>query len=321
VADAENLTRAAAILKDGGVVAFPTETVYGLGADASRADAVAKIFALKGRPADHPLIVHIAEAEQLPQWAADLPPSACTLAETFWPGPLTLILRRAPHVPDAVTGGLETVGLRVPAHTLARELLRAFGGGIAAPSANRFGRVSPTTAQHVRDEFGAELPMILDGGRCAVGVESTIVDLSSRAPAILRPGGVTRAQLEAALGCAVPVRAPGTSGVRAPGTLESHYAPRARVLLCEPHDIAARVSALRERNIKIAVLTWQTEPLPDGVIRIDLPADVEGMARELYAALRTSDDHHCAAAVVALPKAEGIGAAIIDRLARAAAAK
>ncbi|HEX7022744.1 MAG TPA: L-threonylcarbamoyladenylate synthase, partial [Trueperaceae bacterium] len=215
---------AADILRAGGLVAFPTETVYGLGADAANPEALAKVFAVKGRPTDHPLIVHLASPEQLDEWAEPVPELALRLVDAFWPGPLTLILRRAPGVLDAVTGGQDTVGLRVPRHPVARELLRAFGGGVAAPSANRFGRISPTTAAHVRADLGERVDAILDGGPSEVGLESTILDLSSREPRILRPGGITAGQLAKVLG-----QAPAVGGVGAPrvsGSLASHYAPR-----------------------------------------------------------------------------------------------
>ena len=211
------------ILRAGGLVAFPTETVYGLGADAENATAVARIFAAKGRPAHHPLIVHFGNVHDLPAWAAEVPALAWRLAEHFWPGPLTMILRRHPRVPDAVTGGLDTVGLRVPSHPVAQALLGMFGGGVAAPSANRFGRVSPTTAEHVRSELGALVDYIIEGGACAVGLESTIVDLSSEAPAILRPGGVTQEALAAVLAQPVPFRAGGK--VRSGENLALEYNP------------------------------------------------------------------------------------------------
>src|SRR5688500_12546066 len=191
------LDRAVEMLRAGGIIALPTETVYGLGADADNEAAVRKVFAAKGRPADHPVIVHLASGAQIDQWATDIPPAARTLADAFWPGPLTIILKRSPRALDVVTGGLDTVGLRVPSHPVAQHLLTRFGGAIAAPSANRFGRVSPTTAEHVRQEFGSAVDLILDGGDCQVGLESTIVDLSSGASAILRPGFVTAEQIEA----------------------------------------------------------------------------------------------------------------------------
>jgi L-threonylcarbamoyladenylate synthase len=305
-------------LRRGDVVALPTETVYGLGADASNPSAVKKIFALKGRPADHPLIVHLYDAAQLPRWAEVIPHTAMQLGAAFWPGPLTLILKKTKSVPLEVTGGLETVGLRVPSHPLAREVLQKFSGGVAAPSANRFGRVSPTTAAHVREEFGAELPLILDGGACDVGVESTIVDLSSEAPAILRPGGITQQQIEEVLKRPVPFRAAGT--VRAPGTLAAHYAPHAKVVLCPLSEVASRVETLRARELQVAVLSWE-RPVTDARYDfVELPSNAEGLARGLYAALREADRRESDAAVVALPEGEGINAAVRDRLMRAAAA-
>lgn len=200
------LDDAVRILRAGGLVAFPTETVYGLGAHAANPAAVRRIFAAKGRPADHPLIVHLAHEEQVSRWAREFPPQARRLAQAFWPGPLTLILKRAAHVIDEVTGGQDTVGLRIPSHPMARALLTAFGDGVAAPSANRFGRISPTTAAHVQEELQGKVDMILDGGPCPVGIESTIVDLSSGKAVLLRPGHVSRAQLEGELGETVQAR-------------------------------------------------------------------------------------------------------------------
>ncbi len=217
------LERAVRILRDGGLVAFPTETVYGLGADAENRDALRRLYAVKRRPAEHPVIVHLARAEQLDDWAVEISPDARTLAAACWPGPLTLVVRRAVRVPDEVTGGLDTVGIRVPGHPLALELLSAFGGGLAAPSANRFGRVSPTTAAAVRDELGDDVSLVLDGGASRVGVESTIVDCSAGPPRVLRVGGVTGGVLRSLLGVEVPIG----GATRAPGTLASHYAPRA----------------------------------------------------------------------------------------------
>ena len=312
------INEAVSALRDGDVVAIPTETVYGLGADASNPTAVKKIFALKGRPADHPLIVHLYDAEQLPRWAEVIPPAARQLSAAFWPGPLTMILKKTAAVPLEVTGGLETVGLRVPSHPVARELLKQFGGGVAAPSANRFGRVSPTTAAHVREEFGEELPLILDGGACEVGVESTIVDLSGDSPAILRHGGITQEELEATLRQAVPFRAAGS--VRAPGTLAAHYAPRAKVVLCAPGEMEARVRTLAARRLAVAVLSWERPQVDVQYNFVELPRDAAGLARGLYAALRKADELECDAALVAMPESAGLGAAVRDRLMRAAAA-
>jgi L-threonylcarbamoyladenylate synthase len=225
--DPANIARAADLLHAGDLVAFPTETVYGLGADATNAAAVAKIFAAKGRPADHPLIVHIPGVSHLGRWARDVPPQAYQLAAAFWPGPLTMILKRQPGVPDLVTGGQDTVGLRIPDHVVARQLLAAFAGGIAAPSANRFGHISPTTAAHVHEELGAAAAFVLDGGPCGIGIESTIVDLSRDRPAVLRPGAITREQLETALGIAPDEGAADNfpDAPRVSGSLAAHYAP------------------------------------------------------------------------------------------------
>src|SRR5262245_5420312 len=231
-----DLAHAVAVLEGGGLVAFPTETVYGLGADASSDAAAARIFAAKGRPRGHPLIVHLAEGARLDDWARDVPETARRLARAAWPGPLTIIVRRGPRVAAAVTGGADTVGLRVPAHPVAQALLRGFGGGIAAPSANRFGRVSPTTADHVAADLGADVDYILDGGPCAVGVESTIIDLSRGRAVLLRPGGLPREAIEPITG---PLDAPDEAAPAAPGTLASHYAPRAEVIAVAPEEVPA----------------------------------------------------------------------------------
>ena len=295
-------------LRAGGVVAFPTETVYGLGADATQPDAVRAIFALKGRPADHPLIAHVLDAAWLDRWGRDVPDLARRFAEAFWPGPLTLVVRRSPEVCEAVTGGLETVGLRAPAHPLAHALLAAVGRPLAAPSANRFGRVSPTSAAHVRDEFGDAVP-VLDGGDCAVGVESTIVDLSAGHPRILRPGGVTADALSEVAGAPVEHSA---LGPRVPGTLPSHYAPAAEVVLVEPDDVT------RWLRDDVGVLACRPVQLPEGTRRIVFD-DPEQAAHGIYRALRTLDAAGCRRIVVVPPKPEGVGVAVRDRLRRAAA--
>lgn len=287
------------VLRSGGLVALPTETVYGLGADASNEAAVRRIFAVKGRPADHPLIVHLADARAMDDWASAVPRAAVVLAEACWPGPLTVIVPRAAHVLDVVTGGRDTVALRVPAHRLTAEVLRRFGGGVAAPSANRFGRVSPTTAEHVRRDLGDAVDLVLDGGPCPVGVESTIVDCSVDPPQVLRPGGIPTEQIAEILAGDV---APASGPSRASGMLASHYAPRC------PVRLAASVA---EMQALVAVE-------PDALV-IGVDTDPVAYARELYTWLRRADDEHRPAVVALLPPAAGLGHAIRDRLVKAAA--
>lgn len=306
---------ALAALRRGEAIGLPTETVYGLAADASRPDAVRRIFALKGRPADHPLIVHIAGADQLERWARDVPEAARTLAAAFWPGPLTLILRKRDDVPDEVTGGQSTVGLRCPAHPLALALLQAFGGGLAAPSANRFGHVSPTAAAHVREEFGAAVPVVLDGGDCAVGIESTIVDLSGGTPRILRPGRITHAQIQALLGDVAEgsdERSP-----RASGTLDAHYAPRTALRLLEREALQAEAAEQQALGRRVAVLAL--DALPAGLAGIALPADPDGYAHGLYAALRSLDARGANLLLAERPPLTPGWLAVNDRLRRSAA--
>lgn len=312
------ITRAAAVLKAGELVAFPTETVYGLGADASSADAVRRIYAAKGRPSNHPLIVHIADAAQLASWARDIPPAAHTLAKTFWPGPLTLVLKRNPRVPDEVTGGQDTVAIRVPSHPVAQALLREFGGGVAAPSANRFGRVSATTAAHVREEFGDTVACVLDGGAADVGIESTIVDCSRVTPSLLRPGWITPQQLEAALGA--PLAAPDAEAPRVSGNLEKHYSPQTSVMLMEGDRVIELAHSLTRQGKSVAVLARTSlRPLLEGLVWVAAQSDAAGYAHDLYAKLRELDQAGCDVILVEqLPdKAEWM--AIRDRLKRAAA--
>ena len=310
------IQEAAAILRRGGLVALPTETVYGLGADAANPAAVARIFAAKGRPADHPVIVHLGNVSQLEQWATDIPDSAYTLAQAFWPGPLTLILKRHASVSDAVTGGQDTIGLRIPGHPIALALLNAFGGGIAAPSANRFGRISPTTAAHVREELGAAVDCILDGGPCQVGIESTIVDLSAEGARVLRPGGISAAALEAVLGHALlPVA--GTTP-RVPGALEVHYAPRTPLKLVAAEDLNATVMTHLQRGERVAVLA-RTGVSPDQRCRWEsMPATATDYAQLLYAKLRALDDLTADIILIEAPPAEAAWQAVLDRLQRAA---
>jgi L-threonylcarbamoyladenylate synthase len=306
---------ALAALRRGDVIGLPTETVYGLAADASRPEAVRRIFALKGRPADHPLIVHIAGANQLDRWAREVPEAARTLAEAFWPGPLTLILRRQPAVPDEVTGGQDTVGLRCPAHPMALALLHEFDGGLAAPSANRFGHVSPTSAAHVHDEFGAAVPVVLDGGECEVGIESTILDLTGPVPRILRPGRITRAQIEAHVGAV----AEGSDELspRASGTLDAHYAPRTALLLLAREALLAEGVQQQALGKRVAVLALGT--LPEGLQGVALPADADGYAHGLYAALRALDAMGANLLLAEKPPQADAWLAVNDRLRRSAA--
>jgi L-threonylcarbamoyladenylate synthase len=313
----DTLSRAVELLRRGGVIALPTETVYGLAANAEDELAVRRVFAIKGRPSTHPLIVHVARAQELSSWASHVPEVAWRLAEAFWPGPLTLVLPRSSRATDAVTGGQDTVALRVPRHPLAREVLEALGGGVAAPSANRFGRVSPTTAEHVRADLGDDVDLVLDGGACAVGVESTIVDLSQEQPAVLRPGGLALEELSRVLGRPVPVRA--SSTVRVSGSLASHYAPRAGVVLAEASEVGARVESLRARGHDVGVLCPPDLVLPAGVARHDVPEEPAGAAQVLYTRLREADARGHDVLVACLPRAEGLGLAVRDRLGRAAA--
>lgn len=309
------LDQALAALRAGEAIGLPTETVYGLAADASRPEAVRRIFALKGRPADHPLIVHVAGADQLDAWAIEIPDAAQALAARFWPGPLTLILRKQPRVPDEVTGGQATVGLRCPAHPVALELLRAFGGGLAAPSANRFGRISPTTAAHVREEFGDAVPVVLDGGECEVGIESTILDLSGGAPRILRPGRISRAEIEAIIG---PVETGADAhSPRASGTLEAHYAPRTPLLMLARAALASEATEQQALGKRVAVLARGT--LPDGVEGLALPADATGYAHGLYAGLRELDARGVNLLLAERPPEGEAWLAVHDRLRRSAA--
>ncbi|MGE7386226.1 L-threonylcarbamoyladenylate synthase [Streptomyces sp. NPDC004126] len=313
-----DIAAAAGVLRAGGLVALPTETVYGLGADAENADAVNRIFAVKGRPSSHPLIVHIGGAEQLDDWVEEVSPTARLLAERFWPGPLTLVLRRGRRVPLEATGGLETVAVRVPDHPVALELLAAFGGGVTAPSANRFGSVSPTTAEHVAAELGEAVDLVLDGGPCQVGVESTIVDVTGEVPSILRPGGVTREDLEAVLG--YPLAVPATSQVRVPGQHPSHYAPRARVVLVEPGTVVAEAERAQEQGYRVGLLL--PRPFDGADVKahavVEVPGSPAAYARGLYGFLRELDDRGCDLIVASLPAEEGLGLAIANRLRRAA---
>lgn len=327
--DDATVDRAVRVLRDGGLVALPTETVYGLGADASNTDAVRRVFEVKGRPVDHPLIVHLATAAQLDDWATDVPDAARALADAFWPGPLTLLLHRSPKVSDAVTGGRPTIALRVPDHPLALAVLRAFGGGVAAPSANRFGRVSPTTAAHVRADLGDDVDLVLDGGPCDVGVESTIVDLTGAEPVVLRTGAITVDGLTEVLGVPVTVHedaaegsgADASRGARAPGMLASHYAPDARVHVVDVADAVGVLTRLlaTEDGLVGLVAPQVLADVPDGVVELEPVGPPEEYATVLYARLRQADRLGLRDLVCVPPPPEGIGLAVLDRLRRAAA--
>ncbi len=306
---ADAMARAAQSLKSGSLIAFPTETVYGLGADATNQQAVARIYEVKGRPADHPLIVHVGDMQDIAQWSDEIPDYAIALARAFWPGPMTLILKRSSLAQDFITGGQETVGLRVPNHVVALALLSEFkkigGKGIAAPSANRFGHVSPTTAQAVSDELSqylAQDDLILDGGPSQVGVESTIIDCTTQSPKILRPGAITEEMIEEVTKLDLSYDA---SEIRVSGSLENHYSPSAQVIL----DITPEKGDGFIASIEI--------PTPDGVIRLASPINNEDFARVLYAALRSADEQSLSRIVVTQPSGDDISVAIRDRLLRA----
>lgn len=318
----EEIERAVDVLRAGGLVAFPTETVYGLGADASNPAALRRMYAVKGRPSTHPVIVHLGDPEQLDEFARDVPDDARALALSCWPGPLTVIVLRDPaRVCGEATGGLDTVGLRVPDQPLALELLRAFGGAIAAPSANRFGRVSPTSADHVRADLDGDVDLILDGGPCAVGVESTIVDCSGTEPSVLRLGGVPLERVAELLGRPVGVRDAGQ--MRAPGTLAAHYAPRAQVVVVGHTAVAARASqhlAAGRRVGLLALAARVPDVVPEGLAILKPPGDDAEYARVLYARLREADQLGLDVLLAVPPPTRGLGAAVADRLRRAAAA-
>ncbi len=307
----EELRRAVEILRRGGLVAFPTETVYGLGADATNAKAIARLYEVKRRPADHPVIVHFSSAEKALSWGREVPQSAKSLAARFWPGPLTLIFRRSAAAKDFVTGGQDAVGVRVPSHPVARALLQAFEHPIAAPSANRFGFVSPTTAAHVREDLGADVDLVLEGGATEVGIESTIVDLSGREAVLLRPGAISLAQLNEI----VAVREKTAASVRHSGGLERHYAPRSPARLIPPYALDKEISLRRNH---LAVLAFSR---PDERVEywIRMSRDPIIYARELYAKLRELDAAGCAEILIEAPPERPEWRAVRDRLARACA--
>jgi len=319
-----DIQKAAAILESGGLVAFPTETVYGLGADAENPEAIAKIYAVKGRPTDHPLIVHLAPEAGVDYWAREIPAEAKHLIGAFWPGPLTLILKRAAHIPAAVAGGQDTIGLRCPSHPVAQALLREFKqgkGGVAAPSANKFGHVSPTNAQHVRDEFDEDprIGVVLDGGRSEVGIESTILDLSridTHGPVLLRPGRISAEDIEKVVG-RLPAM-PDSTAPRASGTLDSHYAPRTPVAVVQATDLRKVLRKFMMAGRLVAVISHSLPTLQDALAQAVMPATPENYAHELYAALRDLDDVRADLILVEAPPSGSSWEGVNDRLRRAA---
>ncbi|WP_075256901.1 L-threonylcarbamoyladenylate synthase [Herbaspirillum camelliae] len=325
VIDAAAVMHAARTLEQGGLVAFPTETVYGLGGDAENPAAIAAIYAAKGRPANHPVIVHVSPEADIGYWAASVPVEARRLIASFWPGPLTLILKRAAHIPDAVAGGQDSVGVRCPAHPVAQALLREFRGGkggIAGPSANKFGHVSPTTAEHVREEFGSDadslVDYVLDGGQSEVGIESTIVDLSridTHGPVLLRPGQISAERIEAVLG--VPLATPDASAPRASGTLDAHYAPHTPVVQVAPDELATVLEKLAALGKKIALIARLQRSGLVSVTRT-MPDTADAYAHDLYAALRDMDHTGADLIVVEALPISGQWQGVNDRLRRAA---
>ena len=305
-------------LRNGDLVAFPTETVYGLGANAQDPKAVRRIFEIKGRPTTHPVIVHLDSPRFLPRWAREVPEAAAKLAEKFWPGPLTLVLPRAANVHDLITGGQDTIAIRVPSHPMAQQLLTAFGGGIAAPSANRYGRLSPTRAEHVRDELGDAVRIVLDGGECQIGLESTIVSCDKSGVRLLRPGGVTSGQIRAVVGDLLDA-ADLTTPPRAPGSMPSHYSPTTPMTIVPSGEIDTRAAALSKEGQRIAVLA-QRLPLKSHkyVTWINAGHRPVQYAHDLYANLRTLDKGECAHILVQDVPEDERWDAVRDRLIRAA---
>lgn len=318
--DEAAIAAGAAALAAGGLVAFPTETVYGLGANALNPQAVGQVFTAKGRPADHPLICHVGHLDLLAPLVSEVTQDARALADAFWPGPLTIILPRSQAVPDAVTGGRDTVAVRVPDHPLALALLTRFGGPVAAPSANRFGRPSPTRAEDVVAELGDAVTVLLDGGPCAIGIESTVLDLTTEPPQVLRPGGISAEDIVAVIGR--PVSATASGPARAPGMLESHYAPGARVEIVTAGDAPARAAALAGDGLAVAILAADNiSPLPGSVLVLG-PADgPDAYAALLYAAFRRADAAGSDVILAVPPAPGGLGVAVHDRLTRAAAGR
>ncbi|MEM9034020.1 MAG: L-threonylcarbamoyladenylate synthase [Actinomycetota bacterium] len=309
------IDEAVTALRRGEVIGLPTETVYGLAADASSDEAVGRIYRIKGRPADHPLIVHLAQGASLEPWVAEVPATAARLGARLWPGPLTVVLRAGPHVSSVATGRRPTVAVRVPDHPVAAAVLERFQGGLAAPSANRFGRVSPTTAADVRSELGDDVPIVLDGGPSDVGLESTIVSLVAE-PTLLRPGGVPAEVIEEVLGAPLAAAAP--TDRSAPGTLPSHYSPSADVVLVAPDQVVDRARVEAQAGRRAAVLVGPDVRVPRGVLALRTHDDPADQARVLYRRLRDADDLGAEVLITSLPEEVGLGRAVADRLRRAA---
>lgn len=329
---APNITKAVNLLRGGGLVAFPTETVYGLGADAANEAAVRKIFHAKERPYDHPLIVHVAALDQLKDWARDISPAALKLARAFWPGSLTLVLKKQSHVLNIITGGQDTIGLRVPRHPMAQTLLQAFRGGIAAPSANKFTHISPTHAAAVREELGSSVDFILDGGACEVGLESTIIDMSGHQPVILRPGMITAQAIASVLGSPVSSSRQDTPhdspSPRTPGMHHLHYAPTTKTILIEAAKIPGFLQTLKPSALPIAFVIRTEISLPridklhwDKIHCVLMPRDAASYAHDLYHMLRLLDHQHFKGIVIETPPEGADWEAIRDRLFKASSVR
>jgi L-threonylcarbamoyladenylate synthase len=315
----DRIQEAAQILRNGGLVAFPTETVYGLGADASNELAVRKVFQAKGRPTDHPLIIHLSSPNEIDRWAKSVPETAYKLAQAFWPGPLTLVLHKQPKVLACVTGGQNTVALRMPRHPEALALLRAFGGGLVAPSANRFTRISPTSASAVREELGDKVDMIIDGGACEVGLESTILDLTGETPVILRPGMIAADAIAKILGRPVSMSRQDAPVTRVPGMHHVHYAPSTATRIMTAAEIATHIQNLQENDLPIVCMVYSniTFPMVQNVFWVRMPADAVHYAHELYRTMRSLDQQHYRAIIIESVPEETAWEAIRDRLSRA----
>jgi L-threonylcarbamoyladenylate synthase len=317
------IVKAVQILLAGGLVAVPTETVYGLGADAGNEAAVRRIFLAKERPYDHPLIVHIAETRQLTDWARNVSPAALQLAHAFWPGPLTMVLKKQPQVLDRVTGGQDTVGLRIPSHPIAQALLKAFGRGVAAPSANNFTHISPTTAEAVQEELGDSVDLILDGGDCTVGLESTIIDMSRDTPVILRPGMISAEAIARVLGVRVTTARQDTAVTRTPGMHHLHYAPITKTTLLDANAISSLVASLRDNDVPMVVVMHSPAPVAtsNDIHRVQMPDEAVNYAHELYRTLRRLDNQHYKCIIIEAVPDTTAWDAIRDRLSKASGRK